>query len=44
MPATVLALRGAAPFADEQATLRFRALTRALFDALCEARLPEGTP
>jgi exodeoxyribonuclease V gamma subunit len=32
--ATVLALRGAMPFDDEQATIRFRALTRTLFDAL----------
>jgi len=40
--ATVLALRGATPFADEQATVRFRALTRALFDALREARVPES--
>jgi len=38
--ATVLALRGAVPFIDEQATVRFRALTRSLFDALLEARLP----
>jgi len=38
--ATVLALRGAVPFADEQATNRFRALARSLFDALLEARLP----
>jgi hypothetical protein len=36
----VLALRGAVPFADEQATNRFRALARSLFDALLEARLP----
>jgi hypothetical protein len=28
------------PFADEQATIRFRALTRSLFEALLEARLP----
>ena len=42
--ATVLALRGASPFADEQATVRFRTLTRALFDALREARVPESAP
>ncbi len=32
--ATALALRGAMPFADEQAMVRFRAVTRTLFDAL----------
>jgi exodeoxyribonuclease V gamma subunit len=31
---TVLALRGAMPFADEQAMIRFRATARTLFDAL----------
>ncbi|HVT32716.1 MAG TPA: exodeoxyribonuclease V subunit gamma [Rhodanobacteraceae bacterium] len=32
--ATVLALRGAMPFSDDQATVRFRAVTCRLFDAL----------
>jgi exodeoxyribonuclease V gamma subunit len=38
--ATTLALRGAMPFADETATARFRAWTRAVFGALREARVP----
>ena len=38
---TLLALRGAMPFADEQATLRFRALARDVFGALRDARVPE---
>jgi exodeoxyribonuclease V gamma subunit len=40
--ATALALRGAVPFVDEQATTRFRALTRAVFAALLDARVPGG--
>jgi exodeoxyribonuclease V gamma subunit len=38
---TALALRGAAPFADEAATQRFRELAMQIFDALCDARVPE---
>ena len=41
---TRLALRGATPFENESATVRFRALTHAVFDALRDARLPGGTP
>ena len=41
---TAVALRGAAPFDDDQATLRFGALSRAIFDALTEARVPRIWP
>jgi exodeoxyribonuclease V gamma subunit len=41
---TRLALRGAMPFENDSATVRFRALTRAVFDALRDARLPEDAP
>jgi len=37
---TALALRGAAPFGDDAATLRFRALANDVFAALCDARVP----
>lgn len=41
---TALALRGAAPFEDAKATLRFGELSRAIVDALTEARVPQAAP
>jgi hypothetical protein len=40
--ATVLALRGAMPFSDEQAMIRFRAVARRLFDTLFGIAIAEG--
>ncbi|MGH8172537.1 MAG: exodeoxyribonuclease V subunit gamma, partial [Rhodanobacteraceae bacterium] len=39
---TALALRGAAPFTDAGATRRFRELATQIFDALCDARVPDA--